>query len=202
MTAERALEPIAERYPWEQQEGEPTVWFDRFTYYKLMGATKRTVQRAYREHLLKSGAAPQNKLPSHQWAEVAKEYHWKERAEAWDAEQQLLLAAAAEEEFSEGYALAHERVRALKNMAAKLETYLLDPKNTHVAARTIEQYRGLLDDLAREMGHRAKETRIVGAGGGPIVIETHWGRGGSASSAWDAQVTAITEEKEEPDEAG
>lgn len=195
-----ALEEFSEQDPWDRLADEPWLWFDRFTKYRLMGPN-RNLRKVYRED--RAHRTPDNPLPDdqgapHDWTAKSKIYHWKERAEAWDLMIYEEQEEAARVEMSSGYSLAHMRVHALKALAVKLDDYLLDPKNNRLSPYVLEQYRGLLDDIAKEMGHRVKETRFTGANGGPIVIETQWGRGGSATNAWEK--TTVTEVADSSDE--
>lgn len=208
----KALEPFAEADPWDRIIGdpvlgdEPVFWFVRFTTFRKLGPY-RTLRKAYREqHETQYGPSERELLPTVTWYDNAKIWHWRERAEAWDQEQLDLMKAAEYKELTEGYALVHERLRSLKAVATKLDTYIQDPHVTRISPNTLEQYRGVLDDIARELGHRIRETRLTGAGGGPVVIETQWGRGGSATNAWGqleeqkpkVEVTEVKEE-ESPD---
>lgn len=143
-----------EREAWDQIEGEPNLWFDRFTIYRLLGP-KRSIRFAHRQQAPKSLKKPQS-LPG-AWKDAAIQWTWKERAEAWDAARREDLECEAAQVLSEGLALMHERVRVLKKRAGKLDT-LLD-KEKKPSSYTIEQWRGLLADIAEEMGERVKTTK-------------------------------------------
>lgn len=120
------------------------------------------------------------------------QFGWQARLAALaDAE----ATAAAEREaayrrsiFEEGFGLAHERVRALKVLAEKLSDELADDSKLWVRdykllglsvreiARfntgEVEQFRGLLDDIAKEKSER-KEIKVVqGDKNAPIVVRT------------------------------
>lgn len=171
--------------PWDQMPNEPAKWYALFTEYRLLGPS-RNFRRFYRMKRVQTGKSDLGQISgaSAHWLKYFTEWHWKERAEAWDAEVREEQEAHTEQILGEGLALAHERIVKLKAVADKLEQYILDPKVTRVSPYILEQYRGLLDDIAKEKGERIKETRFTGVKGGPIVIETTWGRGGSASDAW------------------
>lgn len=102
-----------------------------------------------------------------------------------------------------GYALAHERVKALGELALTLRDELRDPRRRWLRdvkqigsgesaervdverfnAAEVEQFRGLLDDIARELGQRVKRTQaeISGKDGGPIEqrLDAHLAHAGS-----------------------
>ena len=86
-----------------------------------------------------------------------------------------------------GFALAHERVRVLKQLARQLfdeltvggRLWLSEPKQVgagqtamieHFNAAEIEQFRGLLADIAKEKGERKDIQELSGPHGGPIEI--------------------------------
>lgn len=167
---------------WDQMEGEPVYWYAKFCEYRLLGPS-RTLKKIYRIEKAKNVDA--GVVSPEQWTTHFTKWSWKARAEAWDVQQQEELEDEIEQIVGEGLASAHRRVDHLKSIAMKLEEYMLDPRTTRISPNTIEQYRGLLDDIAREQGHRVKETRLTGPKGGSVIIETQWGRGGSASSAWE-----------------
>jgi len=169
--------------PWALQPGEPSLWHQRFEYFRLMGPL-RTIGKAYRKYRKDIDDVEINYSATHYWREKAREWEWEERAQAWDeavAEEKEERAIAV---FGEGLSLSHERVAKLKLIAEKLEDYILDPRTTRISPHIIEQYRGLLDDIAKERGDRSSKVAVTGPTGGPIVIETVWGRGGAFTEAW------------------
>lgn len=127
-------------------------------------------------------------------------YGWQTRAELYDAElerQRNEAEAARRKEIMEsGFALDYERVAALKRLAALLlneidytdgddrpKVWLPDVKQIgagETAERVdivrfnsplIEQLRGTLDDLAKEVGGRVTKQEHSGPGGGAIPIK-------------------------------
>ena len=81
-----------ERAPWEQQDGEPSRWYQRFEAYRLMGPG-RSLEAVWRsEEAVRSRA----KRPSSTWYERSEQWQWKSRAQAWD--QHLTNLAEAEQE--------------------------------------------------------------------------------------------------------
>ena len=125
------------------------------------------------------------------------DYGWMERARAYDATWEA--RKTAEREAVLGYGLAHdyERVRKLYRLAAMLEAQMYergmygDLHNLWVpdvksigsgefAERVdierfnsplIEQYRKVLEDIAKETGGRVQRQEISGAGGAPFTFE-------------------------------
>ena len=189
----------SDRDAWDKEDNEPSLWYDRFTKYRLLGPS-RSLRKLWRVVRFEQGQddIKKNQGAPHLWNEKAKIWRWKERAEAWDEYERERREDEAEEILQTGLALAHIRVMKLQKLAEKIEDNLLK-SGTRMSPYVVEQYRGILDDIAKEKGERAKETRIAGFNGGPIVIETAWGRGGSASIAWDKNeqpllTTTVTEE--------
>jgi hypothetical protein len=121
-------------------------------------------------------------------------FAWQGRAELYDkaveAEKTRLAGERRRQAMEEGLALDYERVRKLRKLARKLErelrqedrVWLPDVKQigsgedaervdiVRFNAPLIEQYRGTLDDLAKETGGRKKQTEISGPGGKPIQV--------------------------------
>ena len=85
-----------------------------------------------------------------------------------------------------GLALKGIRVRKLKKLAAKMEKDLLEKgllwtENSKTVAKDayyyeefnkaeIDAYRGVLDDIAKELGHRINKTELMGEDGKPVQI--------------------------------
>lgn len=117
-----------------------------------------------------------------QWAN---KFKWAERAAAYDAPQEEIKNAARDEVFKTGLSLDYERVRSLKRLAADLEAqiYETDEEGNRLrlwvrdvkqigsgeAAQVVElerfnssllsEFRGTLDDIAKETGGRKVTTR-------------------------------------------
>lgn len=121
-------------------------------------------------------------------------YHWQERAAEYDGRAEEEKNARVREIMQSGLALAHERVQELKDLALflKKQIYEQDLPNhfPNVWVRDvkqigggqfarevtierfnggiIEQFRGTLEDLAKETGGRTNKTEISGPDGGPV----------------------------------
>lgn len=178
---------------WERQPGEPGLWFDRFLRYRNMGPDRTLLGCIHREEVSK-GKEKQSKNISGSWSMACERWNWKARAEAYDADQQaqaeerrrVLLEIEAEEErriLTTGYARIHKRIEGLAEMADLIKKSFLDENATDkinfawVTPDKIREYRGCLDDIAKELGHRVKKSEITGKDGGPISYETNWAGG-------------------------
>ena len=121
---------------------------------------------------------------------------WSGRAEEWDANAEERKTAAYDEAMKAGLALDYERVIGLKRIALFLDeqiyeqgtdgkyhnVWLPDVKSVGYGdfaqivdierfnAAIIQQYRGVLDDLAKETGGRVEKKEISGRGGGDLIF--------------------------------
>jgi len=69
----------SEKKPWDQLEGEPQKWFDRFDTFRLMGPT-----RAIEDVWKAEAKVIKGKRPSPNWYKCKERYRWDERVRAWD----------------------------------------------------------------------------------------------------------------------
>lgn len=181
---------------YERQPDEPARWYARFLLYRGMGAGRSLLGCVHREEAEKSGEKRSKKVPG-SWDDAFERWHWKARAEAYDADQQaqaeerrrvLLEIEQAEIEriLTTGYALMHKRIEGLSKMAELVElSFLEKDKETNeakinfawVTPDKIREYRGCLDDIAKELGHRIKKSELTGKDGGPLLFQTEWGGG-------------------------
>lgn len=101
-----------------------------------------------------------------------------------------LIRAGQEEALQSGLALRSERVRKLKALAARMEADLLDDVNDRLwvevekaigsgqfqkfvtvkefNASEVREYRGALDDIAKELGDRKLINEVTGKDGEPL----------------------------------
>lgn len=170
-------------------EGEPNLWFQRFERYRLAGPN-RTLLGTVNAEKAERGIQRQAKKTPGAWNRRAEEWHWKERAEAWDEHISHKIAAEAEAKaFSSGFALRYKRIEKLNELAELLleelltedKRWLPDVKQIgggEYAERVdivrfnsplIRQFRETLDDLAAEMGERVKGLQITGKDGEPLL---------------------------------
>lgn len=107
------------------------------------------------------------------------DYDWQLRASAYDAVLEEMRNERRRKEFDAGLALDYERIRKLKKLANLLEQdltvrlWLDDVKSIgsgEFAERVdlirfnsalVEQYRGVLDDLAKEVGGRKQKSEVL-----------------------------------------
>lgn len=101
----------------------------------------------------------------------------------------MLQEQGEESALTTGLALKSERVIRLKVLAQALEEdifgdrlWVSDVKGVgsgdaaevvkfeYFNKAEVESYRGVLDDLAAEMGERSKSLAVTGAGGGPVQV--------------------------------
>lgn len=169
-----------ERKPWEQRidEGEPVKWYARFDRFRLMRPWKRSVNAVYEEEETEKYGRVRTKIAG-KWYEMAKQWEWDGRAAEWDkhriTERDKQIAAEEAEVMKEQYALKHERIKHLNEVARLLKEevedinkrWLDDVKAVGFEAHHLKQfnsellkeYREYLSDIADEMGERVKTTK-------------------------------------------
>lgn len=143
-----------ESTPWQRQEGEPVLWFDRFTRYFLVLGPARNLARAYQTFLsienprLLTGEdedGPTEIITPGTWSKAADDYDWVRRAEAYDV---LFFSAGGAQ------ALAREKIQNLTLKAANtLEIFLEHPRLGVQAAKEILDRGGLPSTSAHLVGH-------------------------------------------------
>jgi hypothetical protein len=184
-----------ERKSWEQMEEEPSLWFGRFTRYRLM-AFGRSVAAVFHEEYSKQLETTRKVLePDGTWYDIEKEWKWKERAVDWDAhwieEQDKLIAQEREIVLRSGFAVQHRRIQSLDRILNQLiemtedddKVWIPDVKSIGAGPNAyaanivhfnaplftlIEKYKA---SIAAEMGERVKKTELTGKDGGPIRME-------------------------------
>lgn len=110
--------------PWDRRPGEPMLWFARFELYRELGPG-RTIEDVWRLNKAQQSAPSEAKRPHNRWYDLAREWEWQERAEAWDEEQiaqqrAATLAAIQERRQRE----AAERDKARQNRRSLLNGFL------------------------------------------------------------------------------
>jgi hypothetical protein len=180
-----------EQHPWDRQPHEPIRWFMRFRAYLNLGPT-RSIEKVFQNEFPEKEKGRQR--PSNIWYVRSKEWLWKKRAEEWDISVANKALADAEkrriEILTTGLALKHERVHVLKDLAETMlkdlseeeRRWLRDAKGIgqgeyfqvieleRFNAPEVEQLRGVLDDLAAELGERQRKLEHTGPEGGPIPV--------------------------------
>lgn len=85
---------IDERTPWDQQDGEPNRWYQRFNAFRLLGPG-RSIEAVYRAEC--EARVSEVKRPSPLWYKQAEKWAWEQRAQAWDQHLAKLAETEAEE---------------------------------------------------------------------------------------------------------
>jgi hypothetical protein len=165
-------------HPWDRMPDEPNRWYQRFEAFRLQGPG-RTIEAVYRAEC--EAKLSKVKRPSKRWYEIVRLWSWYARAAAWDKHLSDQAAADAEkrriEILNSGFALQHERVAALGEIADTLLTDIKDPAHlwpldekgigqgdnfqvvevVRFNGGLVDQFRGTLDDIAKEMGDRKEK---------------------------------------------
>ncbi len=101
-------------------DGEPDMWFGRFTQFVLLGPD-RSVLQTYNRQRHTEGKSAAKRSPS-SWDEAAKRWKWRERAAAWDEAQR---AALMQQEREATKAMLHEHLQAARAVRLKALQYIL-----------------------------------------------------------------------------
>lgn len=177
---------------YERLKNEPNGWFHRFLLYRNMGPTRSILGAFHVEKVAKSESLP-NCAPD-SWYKASHKHDWKFRAELYDKAQyeraeanRKALEALEQEEIarimSSGYAAIHERVKGLDRIAKVLEASFTDKDTGDIQYQfltpdKIREFRGCLDDIAKELGARSKKVELTGKAGQAIeIVTTQWGGG-------------------------
>lgn len=159
---------------WERQEGEDTMWYDRFLVFLRMGPSRTMLGAVHLvEEAEKSREKQSSKTPG-AWNDAAKEWNWQKRAEAWDDYRRKQV-------FTQGNAYDVARVEKLNKYSERIEQELdkmftampKKPRKGWFNHFMYEKYLQSLDALAQETGGRVKKQDITSAGeklDGPHVI--------------------------------
>jgi hypothetical protein len=169
--------------PWQRQEGESVLWYNRYCRYQDLGpkrsllaaveqertqitalkSTKDTsshpVGRKNGQKRTRAGAEHLSEVPKPvqvpgSWKQASKQWHWVERARAWDeycidhlVEQNIKLF------FDEKYVLPIGRVRVLQSMAdALLADYNKTKNLTHEQGlQYMARVQSIFRDIREEM---------------------------------------------------
>jgi hypothetical protein len=179
--------------PAERMAGETRRAHGALSLYLAMGPARSLQKLAEYPRDTPVGLLPINSLKK--WC---RRYAWVERARAFDDQAARALAAAYEARRAEimehGLALTHERVDKLYRRFDELEKLMQEPDNVlcpdfksiregdeFVKIRTVrfnqalfDTWRGILGDIAAEVGGRIRRAELTGKDGGPIrTAESH-----------------------------
>ncbi len=101
--------------PWERQPSEPTRWYARFELYRLAGPS-RSVLGAVNADRQQRGRPKSRSIPQ-AWAKNAQQWHWRHRADAWDASQRQAARAAHAQEVQDMNRRHLQEAKALQSKA-------------------------------------------------------------------------------------
>lgn len=177
---------------YEKQDNESSAWFAKYLIYRNEKPARRSLLGAYGKYQtqVQNSLEKHYKQPPGSWKQAFEKYDWKRRAEAYDAKLQAeqeerervlreIEAAEIERIMTTGYAAVHERVKGLDEMARLIKKSWLNDEGEIVyqwlSPDKVREYRGCLDDIAKELGQRVKtEKRELS---GSIEFKTEWGGG-------------------------
>lgn len=175
---------MEEQHAWDRMEQEPSIWYRRFERFRLMEPSRSIAAVFQQEDAEKNREKPRTK-PTGDWYEVAKQWRWEERAEAWDAYQASIeekqIAQEKAKVLRRNYALMHKRVAILDEKVRQLlamtedegKVWVPDVKSvgTGPTAERVDlvqfnadlyrEIREYLTDLAEETGGRVKKTETA-----------------------------------------
>lgn len=170
---------MEERKPWEQMEGESTRWFSRFDKFRCMNPWERSIAAVFHEENSKKLEKTRKKNdPDGTWYKFAVTWKWEERAAAYDKHRRDARDKRVAEKEADildiEYAQKYERVKALDQQAHETEEPYLDSetgKTYHLCSNPerLREWRGLLDDIAKETNGRIKRQEITGKDGMPLI---------------------------------
>jgi len=145
-SSQNVAHDATERKPWDQQEGEPDLWYGRFKVYLGLGPL-RTFHATYCQ-VTKARSSKSTDCTPNRWYLHARRWVWRERAHAWDAYQRDLLALS---ERNTRLALRHRRVNtmedALETICAALATADIGNADQETAREWFPQLRVFLRDM-------------------------------------------------------
>lgn len=134
------------RKPWDQQPGEPQMWYARFKMYLALGPL-RTYRAAYKQVTGARGGKVQVHTPQ-TWYTHPNQWGWRERANAWDVYQRNLLALS---ERDLRVALRQRRVNTvedtLETIRSALDTADIAAADQDLARQWLPQLRVFLRDM-------------------------------------------------------
>jgi hypothetical protein len=134
------LTPIPPRLP-----AEPVIWYARFHQYCSLGPN-RSIEAAF--DAIKASHRLKGKRPGHTWYDTARKHQWKERAEAYDADERNRIRSLEEVRRFDAREQRGDLVDALLTSAYKvLTTANIDKLSEEEARALLPQIRLLFRDL-------------------------------------------------------
>jgi hypothetical protein len=161
---------VSDTFPWDRLPDEPKRWFTRFTAFRLAGAG-RTIESVWRNEPKRSNA----KRPSSTWAQRVKEFHWWDRAEAWDQHMTAQAEAALEAKWREQWMGTTELIGRLGEMERANPFPFFEQKTVTMLDKDGNAFEQEVWDFnwetVREYGHLVK--KIGWDRNGRPVVEFH-----------------------------
>ena len=166
---------------WERlaDKNESSRAFAAFCVYRDLPPMERSLDKAYTLSKNDGTNAVQKRYTANgTWQGWSTQYDWVNRAKAFDDFRFQKQAEAKQSEIDKiiaecGYASMHERVKALAEVAdilkaeikSKEKLYLFGKLGETFNKDLIDQYRGTLEDIAKEVGGRIIKKEVTGKDG-------------------------------------
>lgn len=142
---------------WDRQPGESEKMFSRYTQYQLLG--RKRSARLVAEEIDKSPSYVSN---------VGHRYRWRERAQAWDAEQDRLFLDKLNEERKR---MVDEHLALSRSMMAKVAERLASLDPADLSPTDISRWSQVLTQIQRQaLGEPDRVTVSGTPGGHPIEV--------------------------------
>jgi hypothetical protein len=168
-------------HPYDQQPGEPMLWFARFEAFRRLGPG-RSILAVYNAEPGKARKGPADSAPG-AWKQAAAEWRWSERAEAWDqaqlrtarGEESEALAEMRRRHMAQGQGLQKGGAVALTTLLADKERLAALPVRDLIAliqaGTALErQARGEPDQVLKHQHADAEGGKLAAPPPGPEVI--------------------------------
>jgi hypothetical protein len=161
-------DPVPHPQPWERRPGEPNRWFARFECYRLAGPNRSLLGTVKAERAQR--AAKSSTSVPQAWAKNAKQWQWRQRAEAWDEHARGQTRALQAQEIEE---MNRRHVQEAMALQSKALQRLKALELNHFSAQDVLRYfieAAKLERTARGEPESIAEQRLTGAGGGTLVF--------------------------------
>lgn len=146
--------PVWDRQRDNDDNLEPILWFNRFDlYYRPRGPERNLLAAVNMWREREGNKGRTNSIP-HAWFNAHRDWKWKERAEAWDAEQRRIRLIDEQRAISEmnkrhvelSKVLQYAGGQRLQQIANKVKKILKDDPTADIDEITITEARHLLRD--------------------------------------------------------
>jgi len=154
--------------PWEQQMGEPNRWYSRFEIFRLAGPSRSLLAAVNAER--QQRGAPKSKSIPQAWAKNAKEWRWRERAEAWDERQRQVARVTHEKEIEEMNRRHLQEAKALQSKAIQRLKALEQDQLSPADLLRFFTEGTKLERTALGEPQTIEEKRLTGPGGGAVIF--------------------------------